>query len=42
MPTMPHEEPLHRSTIRDTTGYLVYLLLITTLGPFQFGFHLVG
>ena len=38
---MARGEPLHRSLIRDTTGYLVYLLLITTIGPFQFGYHLV-
>ena len=38
---MTRDEPLWRSLIRDTTGYLAYLLLITTLGPFQFGFHLV-
>jgi hypothetical protein len=38
---MAHGEPLHRSLILDTTAHLCYLLLITTLGPLQFGFHLV-
>ncbi|CAL8574453.1 Bifunctional purine biosynthesis protein PurH [Xanthoria parietina] len=37
---MAHDEPLHKSLIRDTTAYFAYLLLVTTLGPFQFGFHL--
>ncbi|KAL8725610.1 MAG: hypothetical protein Q9166_007245 [cf. Caloplaca sp. 2 TL-2023] len=37
---MAREEPLHKSLIRDTTAYFAYLLLVTTLGPFQFGFHL--
>ena len=27
--------------IRDVTLYLVYLIFVTTLGPLQFGFHLV-
>ena len=39
---MARGEPLHRSLIRDTTAYFAYLLLITTIGPLQFGFHLVG
>lgn len=30
-----------RSLLRDTTTYLCYLLLATTIGPLQFGFHLV-
>ncbi|KAL8803009.1 MAG: hypothetical protein Q9182_003435 [Xanthomendoza sp. 2 TL-2023] len=34
------DEPLHKSLARDTTAYFAYLLLVTTLGPFQFGFHL--
>lgn len=38
---MAHDEPLHKSLIRDTTAYFAYVLLVTTLGPFQFGFHLV-
>ncbi|KAL8756015.1 MAG: hypothetical protein Q9199_003220 [Rusavskia elegans] len=37
---MAHDEPLHKSLIRDTTAYFAYVLLVTTLGPFQFGFHL--
>ncbi|KAL8853929.1 MAG: hypothetical protein Q9221_001237 [Calogaya cf. arnoldii] len=37
---MAHDEPLHKSLIRDTTAYFAYLLLVTTLGPFQFGYHL--
>lgn len=32
---------MNRSLLRDTTGYLWYLLLVTTIGPLQFGFHLV-
>ena len=39
---MASDEPLHRSLFRDTTAYLAYLLFFSTLGPFQFGFHLVG
>lgn len=30
-----------RSLLRDTTAYLCFLLLVTTVGPLQFGFHLV-
>jgi hypothetical protein len=30
-----------RQRIRDVTLYLVYLIFVTTLGPLQFGFHLV-
>ncbi|KAI9812930.1 MAG: hypothetical protein M1827_004448 [Pycnora praestabilis] len=29
-----------RSWLRDINVYLVYLLLVTTMGPLQFGFHL--
>lgn len=39
---MAREESLVKSLTRDTTPYLCYLLFITTLGPLQFGFHLVG
>ena len=34
-------EPLHRALYRDTTFYLSYALLVSALGPFQFGYHLV-
>ncbi|KAL8705672.1 MAG: hypothetical protein Q9225_008013 [Loekoesia sp. 1 TL-2023] len=37
---MARDEPLHKSLVRDTTAYFLYLLLVTTLGPFQFGYHL--
>lgn len=37
---MTREEPLYKSLKRDTTAYLVYVLLVATLGPFQFGYHL--
>ena len=30
-----------KQCIRDVTLYLVVLILITTLGPLQFGYHLV-
>lgn len=30
-----------RQCIRDVTPYLLYLILVATLGPLQFGFHLV-
>jgi len=30
-----------RQCIRDVTPYLLYLMLVATLGPLQFGFHLV-
>jgi uncharacterized membrane protein len=30
-----------RQCIRDVSIYLVYLIFISTLGPLQFGFHLV-
>ena len=30
-----------RSVMHDLTGYLVLVLAIITIGPFQFGFHLV-
>ena len=39
---MAREEPLHHALRRDTTGYLLLILLIATNGPFQFGFHLVA
>lgn len=39
---MAREESLVKLLIRDTTSYLCYLLFIATLGPLQFGFHLVG
>lgn len=39
---MAREESLAKSLTRDTTFYLCYLLFIATLGPLQFGFHLVG
>ena len=39
---MAREERLQQTLIRDTTGFLVFLLVITTIGPFQFGFHLVS
>ncbi|KAL9003247.1 MAG: hypothetical protein Q9188_003862 [Gyalolechia gomerana] len=37
---MTGDEPLYKSLIRDTTAYFVYILLVATLGPFQFGYHL--
>ncbi|KAL8824577.1 MAG: hypothetical protein Q9170_008116 [Blastenia crenularia] len=37
---MARDEPLHKSLVRDTTAYFVYILSVTTLGPFQFGYHL--
>lgn len=30
-----------RSWFRHLTGYFVYILLVATLGPLLFGFHLV-
>lgn len=30
-----------RAWFRDLTGYFVYILLVATLGPLLFGFHLV-
>lgn len=39
---MVREESLAELLKRDTTSYLCYLLFIATLGPLQFGFHLVG
>lgn len=27
--------------VRDLTGYFLYVLFISTLGPLLFGFHLV-
>lgn len=38
---MAQGEPMIQSLLRDTTGYFWYLLLAATVGPFQFGFHLV-
>lgn len=35
------EEGLLRALLRDTTLFLCFALLITSLGPFQFGYHLV-
>jgi hypothetical protein len=31
-----------RQCVRDVTVYLVVLIAITTIGPLQFGYHLVG
>jgi len=31
-----------RQCVRDVTFYLIFLIAVTTLGPLQFGFHLVG
>jgi len=39
---MVQEEALHRSLLRDTTPYLIYILLVAAVGPLHFGFHLVG
>ena len=39
---MAQNEPLHRSLRHDTTAYLAFLLLVTTIGPLQFGYHLVS
>lgn len=38
---MAQGERMIQSLLRDTTGYFWYLLLATTVGPLQFGFHLV-
>lgn len=38
---MAQGEPMTRSFFRDTTAYFCYLLLVATIGPLQFGFHLV-
>ena len=35
-------EPLYRALMHDVTFYLCYVLLTATLGPFHFGYHLVG
>ena len=35
-------ESFHHALYRDTTFYLCYALLISALGPFQFGYHLVS
>ncbi|KAL8868722.1 MAG: hypothetical protein Q9174_004798 [Haloplaca sp. 1 TL-2023] len=37
---MAPDESIFKSLIRDTTPYFTYVLLATTLGPFQFGYHL--
>ena len=37
----PAEESLLRALRRDTTFYLCFALLVTAVGPFQFGYHLV-
>lgn len=34
--------PSKKSWTADITPYLLYLLAISTLGPLQFGFHLVS
>ena len=42
LPAMaPAEEGLLRALLRDTTFYLCFALLVTAIGPFQFGYHLV-
>lgn len=30
-----------RQCIRDVTVYLIFIIFFSTLGPLQFGFHLV-
>lgn len=30
-----------QQVVRDVSSYLILLILISTLGPLQFGFHLV-
>ena len=30
-----------RSWFKDITGYLIYLLAVSTIGPLLFGYHLV-
>lgn len=30
-----------RQCLRDTTLHLIFLVFITTLGPLQFGYHIV-
>jgi len=42
LPIMARDEPLHRSLLRDTTPYLIYILLVAATGPLHFGFHLVN
>ena len=37
MPANAQKKPI----MQDTTFYLLYILFVTTLGPFQFGYHLV-
>ena len=39
---MAPKEPFHRVLLHDTTAYLAFLLFVTTIGPLQFGYHLVG
>ena len=38
---MPSSEGLQRIA-RDVSTYLILLILVSTLGPLQFGFHLVS
>lgn len=39
---MARRESLVQSLIRDTTPILSYSLLVSTMGPLQFGFHMVA
>ena len=38
---MANSDTSKKSWTQDITAYLLYLSLITTMGPLQFGFHLV-
>ena len=38
---MAPREPSARTCMNDVTAYLIYLVLIATIGPLQYGFHLV-
>lgn len=38
---MAPRESLFKTLTGETTSYLCYSLLIATLGPLQFGFHMV-
>lgn len=43
-PKASHREPAGmdpRSWVKDLTPYFMYLLLVATIGPLLFGFHLV-
>jgi hypothetical protein len=31
-----------QSSFRDLTAYFIYILVVATLGPLRFGFHLVS